>query len=99
MQALARSSTALVASPHPAGTVWHLPATSPTSGLRVLVTASGHGIVYGEHGQRALYLDPGGTPLHECAWRAEDQGPPKLLYARLHLDWGQWVGIKPEGLV
>ncbi len=99
VQALARSSTTLVAATHPAGTVWHPSNTSQTEGLRMLVTASGHGIVYGEHGNRILYVDPGGTPLHECAWRAEDQGPPKLLHARLHLDWGQWVGIKPEGLV
>jgi len=98
-QVLSRCSATLAAAPHPAGTVWHRPDASPSAGLRVLVTATGHAVLYGEHGQRVLYLDPGGTPLHECAWRAEDQGPPKLLYARLHLDWGQWVGIKPEGLV
>ena len=99
VQALARSSTTLVAATHPAGTVWHLPSTVPTEGLRILVTVTGHGVIYGEHGQRVLYLDPGGMPLHECAWNIGGQGPPRLLRARLQLDWGQWVGIKPEGLV
>jgi hypothetical protein len=98
-QALARSMENRKASPLPSGTVWHLPGRPPTSGPRVLVTATGHGIVYGEHGQRILYVDPGGTPLHECAWRAHAQGPAGLLHARLHLDWGQWVGLTPEGLV
>ena len=98
-QALSCSMAALVASPHPAGAVWHLPGPSSSDGLRVLVTATGHGILYGEHGQRVLYLDPCGTPLHECAWDIGGQGPPRLLRARMQLDWGQWVGIKPEGLV
>lgn len=99
VQALARAGTALVAAPRPDGTVWHLPGDSPTDGIRLLVAATGHAILYGGQGQRVLSLDPGGTPLHECAWRADGQGPPKLLHARLRLDWGQWVGIRPEGLV
>jgi len=70
------------------------------AGLRVHVTATGHGIIYGEHGQRILYIDPQGTLLHECAWAATGSlNPPRLLCARLKLDWGQWVGIKPEGLI
>jgi hypothetical protein len=96
---LANRVESLVAAPGAGGTVWHLPGASPTSGQRVLVTATGHGIVYGEHGQRILHVDPGGTPLHECAWSTQAQGPPTLIHARLYLDWGQWVGIKPEGLV
>jgi len=99
VQALTRGTESLVASPHPSGTVWHPPTAPPASGPRALVTTTGHGIIYGEHGHRILYVDPGGTPLHECAWRVENQGPPTLLYARLHLDWGQWVGIKPDGLI
>jgi len=99
VRTLANRAASLVASPGTGGTMWHLASASPTSGLRVLATTTGHGILYGEDGRRILYVDPGGTPLHECAWRAEGQGPPNLLYARLHLDWDQWVGIKPEGLV
>ena len=87
-----------VASPHPMGTLWHPPTSSPGAGLRVLLTQTGHAILYGSHGHRILCVDPGGTPLHECAWD-ETGSDPKLLYARLYLDWGQWVGIKPEGLV
>jgi hypothetical protein len=87
-----------VASPHPIGTLWHPPAASPGVGLRVLLTPTGHAIFYGSHGHRILCVDPGGTPLHECAWDDTGTGP-NLLYARLYLDWGQWVGIKPEGLV
>lgn len=98
-QALASRSGNLVASRHPSGTVWHFPTASPTTGLRIAVASTGHGIVYGDHGHRILYLDPGGTPLHECAWDSHGQGPPHLLRARLHLDWGHWVGLKPEGVV
>ena len=99
VQVLASQRAHLAVSPHPAGTVWHLPTASPASGPRLLVTPTGHGILYGEHGRRILSVDPGGTPLHECVWHADNHGPPRLLHARLHLDWGQWVGIKPEGLV
>jgi hypothetical protein len=99
VQALTRGTENLVASPHPSGTVWHPPGTPPASGPRALVTTTGHGIIFGDHGLRILYLDPGGTPLHECAWASSAPGPPCLLRARLQLDWGQWVGIVPEGLV
>ena len=96
--ALDRQIELYVASPHPMGMLWHPPAASPGTGLRVLLTQAGHVILYGSHGHRILCVDPGGTPLHECAWDDTSTGP-KLLYARLYLDWGQWVGIKPEGLV
>ena len=96
--ALASHIEQCVASPHPIGTLWHPPTASPGAGLRVLLTQTGHAILYGSHGHRILCVDPGGTPLHECAWDDTGMGP-KLLYARLYLDWGQWVGIKPEELV
>ncbi|HZC67066.1 MAG TPA: hypothetical protein VE201_00470, partial [Nitrospirales bacterium] len=96
-EALAIRAGQLVDSPHPMGTLWHPPTASPRAGLRVLLTQTGHAIFYGSHGHRILCVDPGGTPLHECAWDDTGTGP-KLLYARLYLDWGQWVGIKPEGL-
>jgi len=98
MDALIDQNGKFVASPHAMGTVWRPPSGSPKSGPRVLITQAGHAIFYGTHGHRILCVDPGGTPLHECAWA--DTGPdPKLVYARLYLDWGQWVGLKPEGLV
>jgi hypothetical protein len=78
------------------GVLWRAP--EDPSRLKVLVTATGHVIFYGEHGQRILYLDPGGTPLHECVWDPQPV-PARLIRARLRLDWGQWIGIKPEGLV
>ena len=78
------------------GTLWRL--SEDSSAPRVLATPTGHAIVYGERGLRILYMDPGGMTLHECAWESHgDQ--PRLLRARVQLDWGQWVGIKPEGLV
>lgn len=40
-----------------------------------------------------------GNPLHECLWEQKPTGALSLVSARLRLDWGQWVGIKPEGLV
>jgi hypothetical protein len=99
VQALLRHAEELTALSHASGTVWHLPSLAPAGGLRVVVTPTGHAVVCGEHGLRILYVDPGGTALHECAWDARAQGAPRLLHARLHLDWGQWVGLKPEGLV
>ncbi len=86
----------LMPSPVAEGIRWQTP--EYPSGLKVLVTHTGHAILYGEHGQRILYLDPGGAPLHECAWDSHPV-PARLLRARLRLDWGQWIGIKPEGLI
>ena len=60
---------------------------------------SGHQVFYGQHGQRILLADPDGHPLHECLWEIPSSGFPLLVSSRIHLDWGQWVGIKPGGLV
>jgi hypothetical protein len=62
---------------------------------RQLVT--GHVVVYGPSSRRILMTDPGGHPLHECEWEEYDSRV-HLLSARLYLDWGQWVGLKPGGL-
>lgn len=59
---------------------------------------SGHLVVYGNHGRRLLATDPDGHPLHECDWGIVG-GTLRLLRARLHLDWGAWVGLAPSGLV
>ncbi len=61
--------------------------------------SSGHQVFYGQHGQRILLSDPDGHPLHECLWKTHPSGFPILVSCRIHLDWGQWVGIKPGGLV
>lgn len=70
-----------------------------SSGGRLIEQPSGHRVFYGRHGRRILLTDPEGHPLHECLWKERDNGEVKLVAARLWLDWGQWVGIKPEGLV
>lgn len=59
---------------------------------------TGHLILYGSHGRRILATDPDGYPLHECEWGMVD-GSLSLLRARVHLDWGAWVGLSPSGLV
>jgi hypothetical protein len=59
---------------------------------------TGHIVVYGSHGRRMLATDPDGHPLHECEWGTID-GVCRLLRARVHLDWGAWVGLTPGGLV
>ena len=43
--------------------------------------------------------DPEGHPLHECEWAEQADGSVHLVSARLYLDWGQWIGLKPKGLV
>lgn len=60
---------------------------------------AGHVVVYGPSGRRILMTDPGGHPLHECEWDERADGTVHLVSARLYLDWGQWVGLKPNGLV
>ncbi|MCC2642271.1 MAG: hypothetical protein K0S45_2684 [Nitrospira sp.] len=59
---------------------------------------TGHIVFYGSHGRRILATDPDGHPLHECEWGTID-GALRLLRARVHLDWGAWVGLIPNGLV
>ena len=60
---------------------------------------SGHCVVYGPHGRRILLTDPDGNPLHECEWAQSSDGSIRFVSARLFLDWNQWVGIKPSGLI
>lgn len=69
------------------------------AGCRAVRQPSGHLVLYGPHGRRILATDPDGNPLHECEWTAGVGGTIALARARLHLDWGQWIGLKPQGLV
>jgi len=61
--------------------------------------ATGHLVFDGPLGRRVLLTDPDGHPLHECEWQEHSDGTVHLVSARLYLDWGQWVGLKPGGLV
>ncbi|MDT3779899.1 hypothetical protein PJI16_20270 [Nitrospira sp. MA-1] len=70
-----------------------------SAGGQIIEQPTGHCVFYGKHGQRILLVDPDGNPLHECLWEQKPSGGFSLASARLRLDWGQWVGIKPEGLV
>ena len=69
------------------------------AGGRVVRQASGHLVFYRPDGRRFLAVDPTGSPLHECEWSQPAAGQVHLLRVRMRLDWGQWVGIKPAGLV
>ena len=69
------------------------------AGGRALRQPAGHLVLYGGHGRRILYADPDGQPLHECDWEPAEGGAIRLRRARVWLDWGQWVGIRPSGLV
>lgn len=69
------------------------------SGGRVVRQATGHLVFYRPDGRRILATDPEGHPLHECEWGADPGGRAVLVRARLRLDWGRWVGLKPGGLV
>ncbi len=69
------------------------------AGGRIIEQSTGHFVLYGRHGRRVLLADPDGQPLHECLWEEGEAGLPSLLSARLRLDWDQWVGITPGGLV
>lgn len=69
------------------------------SGGRVVRQATGHLVFYRPDGRRFLATDPQGHPLHECEWGADPRGQTVLVRARLRLDWGRWVGLKPGGLL
>ena len=69
------------------------------AGGTVKTQPSGHLIFYGATRRRILMTDPEGHPLHECEWSQNAQGEDQFVSARLQLDWGQWVGIKPGKLV
>ena len=64
---------------------------------RLVRQSSGHLIFYRADGRRILATDPDGNPLHECEWGVDQRGTPALLRARIRLDWGVWVGLKPSG--
>ena len=69
------------------------------AGGRVVRQATGHLVFYRSDGRRFLATDPEGNPLHECEWGTDATGDVILRRARIRLDWGQWVGLKPAGLV
>ncbi len=69
------------------------------AGGRVVRQATGHLVFYRPDGRRFLATDPEGNPLHECEWGTDATGNVILRRARIRLDWGQWVGLKPAGLV
>ncbi|HSC56997.1 MAG TPA: hypothetical protein VLC51_07315 [Nitrospira sp.] len=69
------------------------------AGGRVVRRPTGHLVFYRSDGRRFLATDPAGNPLHECEWGIDPKGGVALIRARIKLDWGAWVGLKPSGLV
>jgi hypothetical protein len=69
------------------------------AGGRCVEQSTGHLVFYRPDGRRFLATDPEGNPLHECEWGTDATGNAMLSRARIQLDWGQWVGLKPGGLV
>ena len=69
-----------------------------TAGCQVVRQPSGHLVFYTPTRRRFFAADPDGNPLHECEWITPGHGQATLARARLRLDWGQWVGLKPEGM-
>ncbi len=70
-----------------------------TIGGRVETFPNGHLVFYRPDGRRFLETDSVGHPLHECEWESTGAETVFLRRARVRLDWGRWVGIKPGGLV
>ncbi len=69
------------------------------AGGRMTRQPSGHLVFYGLNNRRILATDPDGNPLHECEWGSTASGKARLLRARIRLEWGQWVGLKPAELI
>ena len=65
----------------------------------MLRQSTGHLVFYRSDGRRILATDPAGNVLHECEWGVGAKGAPALLRARIRLEWGAWIGLKPSGLV
>ena len=74
-------------------------ANASSDGMTCKQLATGHVVVYGPLGRRILMADPDGHALHECEWGERADGTVHLVSARFYLDWGQWVGLNPGGLV
>jgi len=70
-----------------------------SAGGRCVEQSTGHLVFYRSDGRRFLAADPEGNLLHECEWGTDATGEVILCRARIRLDWGQWVGLKPAGLV
>lgn len=68
-------------------------------GGSVATLPTGHLVFYRHDGRRFLGTDPAGHPLHECEWESIGTGTVLLTRARVRLDWGRWILIKPDGLV
>ena len=66
---------------------------------RMVRHATGHLVFYRPDGRRILATDPSGNALHECEWGVDHKGETVLIRARIRLDWGAWVGLKPSGLI
>ena len=69
------------------------------AGGRVVRQQTGHLVFYRSDGRRFLAADPSGNPLHECDWGTDGKGQVALVRARIKLDWGAWIGLRPSGLV
>ena len=66
---------------------------------RMVRQPTGHLVFYRSDGRRILATDPAGNVLHECEWGTDAKGAVALVRARIRLEWGAWVGLKPAGLV
>lgn len=66
---------------------------------RMVRQPTGHLVFYRSDGRRILATDPAGNVLHECEWGTDAKGAVALVCARIRLEWGAWVGLKPAGLV
>jgi hypothetical protein len=99
---LGLDSSAVVALQRPGNIIFpsNLPyvADLQSAGGRTYRLETGHFVFYTREGRRFLATDPGGVPLHECEWAADGTGT-RLVRARVQLDWGQWVGLKPQAMI
>lgn len=76
---------------------WFLNDRPTAANTRIRRYPTGHFVFYNAEGKRFLFTDPGGSPLHECAWKKDPMsGKTKLTLVRMQLDCQQWFGIKPE---
>ena len=66
---------------------------------RMVRQSTGHLVFYRSDGRRILATDPAGNVLHECEWGLDSSGAPALIRARIRLEWGAWIGLKPSGLL
>ncbi|MFQ5482649.1 MAG: hypothetical protein ACE5ER_07810 [Nitrospinaceae bacterium] len=80
-------------------TLWFTGGAPTAESIAAKQYPAGHTVFYTQKGNRFLFTDPQGHPLHEAEWGLDREAAtpsPRLIRARMQIDFRQWVGIRPR---